>query len=184
MFEGEPAPLPDWREPTGRWVITAEETGTAAPPPIRHALGYDEFAAFAAQYGTSAESLFDLWAFAHFIRAHRERFEIDLNLTKSAVVFLGNVCIANHSECYWTGTGPHLAVESGQEFVDDEQGVHLAPADRRYLRIGDTVPAILEANEERFLEFRGVADAWRPGAPVPHTRSQPYRDHDGARPDQ
>lgn len=187
MFEGEPALLPEWPEPTGRWVITAEEAGKVAappPPPVRHAKGYDEFVTFAAQYGTGAEGLFDFWAFAHFIRAHRERFGIDPSMTKSAIVFLGNVCIANHSECYWTGTGLHLAVESAQEFVDDEQGVHLEPADRRYLRISDTVPAILEANEERFLGFRSVADAWRPGAPVPHTRPQPYRHRDVARTDQ
>lgn len=92
--------------------------GKVAPPPVRHALGY-EFVAFAARYGTSAGSLFDFWALAHFIRAHRGSFKLDPGLTNSAVVFLGNVCIPNHPECYWTGNGPYLAGESAQEVLDD-----------------------------------------------------------------
>jgi hypothetical protein len=183
LFDGEPAWLPQWREPTSRRVITAEEAGAVAPP-VRHALGYDQFVTLAAQYGTAAKSLFDFWAFAHFIRAHRDRFRIDRSLTSSAVVFLGNVCIANHPECYWTSNGPSLAVESAREVVDDEQGVRSAPADHRYLGVGDTVPAILEADEDRFLEFQSVVEAWRPGAPVPRARHQPHRDHAEAAADQ
>lgn len=180
LFEGEPARLPQWREPSGSWVVTAEDAGAVAPPPVRHALGYDEFVTFAAQYGTGAEILFDFWAFAHFIRVHRKGFRGNPSLTSSAVVFLGNVCIANHPECYWTGNGPSLAVESAREIVDDQQGVRAEPADHRYLGVGDTVPAILEANEDRFLEFRSVVEAWRPGGSVPHVRRQPYRARDEA----
>lgn len=184
MFDGEPARLPRWREPTGRWVITAEDAGAVAPPPIRHAVGYDDFVAFAGQYGTGAESLFDFWAFAHFIRAHRERFRVDPGLTSSAIVFLGNVCIANHPECYWTSSGPSLTVESAQEVVDDERGIRFEPAGRRYLGVGGTVPAILEADEDRFLEFRSVVEAWRPGSPVPHVRRLPCHNRDKAATDQ
>lgn len=180
LFDGEPVRLPQWREPGGSWVITVEDAGAVAPPPIRHGLGYDEFVVLAAQYGTGAERLFDFWAFAHFIRAHRERFRGDPGLTSSAVVFFGNVCIANHPECYWTGEGPSLAVESARRVVNDEQTVRSEPAVHRYLAVGDTVPAILEASEDRFLEFRSVVDAWRPGAPSPQSSHQPHRDRDGA----
>lgn len=184
LFNGEPAPPPEWRKPSGRWVITAEDAGKVAPPPVRHALGYDDFVTLAEQYGTAAERLFDFWAFAHFIRAHRDRFRNDHSLMHSAVVFLGNVCIANHPECYWTGNGPSLAVESAQELVDGDQGARIDQADRWYLGVGDTVPAILEADEARFLQFQSVADAWRPYTPVPHARHLPHQDRDEVSADQ
>lgn len=176
LFKAEPGPLPEWRPPTGSWAITAEDTGMV-PPLVRHAMGYDTFVTFAARYGTAADTLFDLWAFAHFVRAHRESFLADRDLERSALVFLGNVCIANHPECYWTGDGPTLAIESAHESVDDEQRLHLEPASYRYLGVGDTVPAIREADEARFLEFQSVVSAWIPSAPIPRVRRHPHHEH-------
>lgn len=172
--------LPDWSAPTGTWTVTADDFRTVEPPPVRHARGYEQFVAFAASYGTDARSLFDLWAFAHFIRAHRVAFTTDPDLERSAVVFLGNVCITNHSECYWSGKGPTLSVESPQQIVEDELGSRLEPEDRRYLGVGGTVPAVLDASENRFLEFQSVVDNWKPGAPVPRARRLQTRETDSS----
>jgi hypothetical protein len=157
LFPGEPRELPERTGPT--WTVRLDDP--PQPPPVRHAIGYGAFVELAGRFGTDARSLFDLRAFAHFVRAHRAALEADPALERSAVVFLGDVCVANHPECFWTNRTNGLAVESEHlRAIDDEPGWEEVPA-YRALHVEATVPAILAADERRFLEFRSVVDGWR-----------------------
>lgn len=178
LFPGEPEPLPERVGST--WAVRFDEG--PPPAPVRHALGYAPFVHLAATYGTDPRSLFDIWAFAHFVRAHRDRLTDDAELLHSAVVFLGNVFIANHPECFWTNNAAGLAVESERgPLIEVAPGVFDELGNHRYIRIGGTVPAVLAADEARFLEFQTVVDNWKPGAPVPATRRLiPARSQDPA----
>ena len=81
LFEGEPQTLPP-----GPRSITA--LGQPEPPhEVTHAAGYEQFVQVATHYGTSARDLFDLWRFAHFIRAHAGALAAAPDLQHSAVVF-------------------------------------------------------------------------------------------------
>ena len=164
LFPGEPEPLPAHQGPT--WTVSSGDP--RKPPPVRHALGYAPFVAFAEQFGTDARALFDIWTFAHFVRAHRQRFDEDSDLLHAAVVFLGNVFIANHPDCSWTNNAPGLAVEfSPEPELGSEPQVVRKVDGYRYIGVGGTVPALLAADEMRLLEFQTVVDRWKPGAPAP-----------------
>lgn len=171
LFFGEPEPLPEHVGPT--WTIRFGDPPPASP--VRHAAGYEPFVAFAGLYGTDPHELFDLWTFAHFVRAHRDRFAEDAALLHAAVVFLGNVCIANHPECRWTNFARGLAVESERDpSINNGPGVFEELGSHRSLGVEGTVPAVLAADERRFLEFQTVVDNWKPGAlPPPEGRPLP-----------
>lgn len=166
LFSGKPEPLPEHVGPS--WTVGSGDRPAA---PIRHAAGYEPFVEFAAKFGTDARSLFDLWAFAHFLRAHSVRFDEDSDLRHAAVVFLGNVLIVNQPECFWTNKAPGLAVESEPgPLLEVGPGVFQETGAHRYLGVDGTIPALLAADEERFLEFQTVVDDWMPRATPPVRR--------------
>jgi hypothetical protein len=158
LFPGEPEPLPEQSGAT--WTVSSQSP--PKPPPVRHADGYQPFVELARRYGTDPRGLFDRWAFAHFVRAHREALEADADLQRSAVVFLGNALIADHPACFWTHTTNGPGVTDRRPDVDQDRS-----EPERSLGVGRTVPALLEADEARFAEFGAVVDAWLPGAPAP-----------------
>jgi hypothetical protein len=157
LFPGEPEPLPEQTGPT--WTVSSTSPPKRA---VRHADGYQSFVGLARRYGTDPRGLFDRWAFAHFVRAHREALEADADLQRAAVVFLGNALIADHPACFWTHTTSGLGVTDRRPDVEDDD----SDAERS-LGVSRTVPALLEADESRFEEFGAVVDAWLPGAPAP-----------------
>lgn len=174
LFEGEPQTLPE-PHPTGRWQTSSEDPPRGQQGPIRHGAGYEPFVDLVTAHGVDPRALFDLWLLAHVLRAHRSALESDAVLMRAAVVFLGNVLIAAHPECRWTA-GAVLMVEEETRFVDDERGVRYEPEGARSIRVGGTVPALLAADEQRFLEWRSVVEAWRPGAPRRTRRRVPVED--------
>lgn len=157
LFEGEPQPLPPQQGST--WTVTFPPA--PKPAPVRHAVGYAPFVSLAATFGTDVRDLFDLWRFAHFVRAHREALAADRDLLQSAVIFVGDSLIARFPECFWSHHPRGLVVENEHAPVEVEPGRWEVLGRVRSLGVGDTVPALLHADEARFMEFEAVVDAWR-----------------------
>lgn len=132
------------------------------PPEVRHAIGYEKLVRLAAEYGTAAHDLFDLWRFAHFVRTHAAAFAADRDLRHSAVVFPGNALIATRQDLMWQHHEHGLVAESiecAMQWIDDvpvNNPLHRsAPAER-------ILDALLEADEQRFHEFHPTVEAWQP----------------------
>lgn len=158
FFASEPEPLPERRGST--WLITANSP--PKPPEVTHAVGYDRFLKLASDFGTPARDLFDLWRFAHFVRAHAAAFRTDLNLQHSAVVFLGNALIAGHQDMIWQHDPRGLVVETTEPAVDwvgDEASDNPLHRSAEVERI---VEALIEADEHRFYEFHRTVERWQP----------------------
>jgi hypothetical protein len=105
LFPGEARPLPAG---SSRGTVTFGYTfreGEGRPlEPVRHAVGYEQFVAFATATGTDpallAGSLAELSA---FVRTHREALA-DPALAEAAAVFLGNVLAVVHPRAAWRMT--------------------------------------------------------------------------------
>lgn len=155
LFAGEPQPLPVRSGST--WHITVD--APTAPPEVRHAEGYEPFLLLAANFGTQPRDLFDLWRFAHFIRAHAAAFAADPDLQHAAVVFVGNVLASEH-DLVWRHDPRGLLVETVEPWwieIDDETVNN--PLHRR-ASVERIVEALLEADEQRFYEFHPTAAQW------------------------
>ncbi len=140
------------------WHITPD--APPAPPEVKHAEGYEPFLLLAAKFGTQPRDLFDLWRFAHFIRAHTAAFAADPDLQHAAVVFLGNALASQH-DLVWRHDPRGLLVETVEPSwiqIDDETVNNPLHRNASVERI---VEALLEADEQRFYEFHPTADRWR-----------------------
>lgn len=156
LFAGEPQPLP--KQTGSTWFITADFP--SKPPQVRHAEGYERFVQLAAEFGTPPRDLFDLWRFAHFVRAHAAAFEADPDLQHSAVVFLGNALASRH-DLVWQHDPRGLVVETTEpsvQWIDDEATNNPLHRSARVARI---VEALLKADEQRFYEFHSTVKMWQ-----------------------
>lgn len=156
LFAGEAQPLPEQSGST--WHITAG--APPAPPDVQHAEGYEPFLQLAADFGTQPRELFDLWRFAHFVRAHTAAFAADPDLQHAAVVFLGNALARQH-DLVWRHIPRGLVVETLEPsvvWIGDEA---VSNPLHRVASVERIVEALLEADEQRFSEFHPTADAWR-----------------------
>jgi hypothetical protein len=101
LFPGAAKALPEGARGGVGFGYTFLREGARAAEPVRHASGYEPFAAFATAAGADVAALAtDLAALGAFAHAHREALT-DPALAEAAALFLGNVLIAVHPRASW-----------------------------------------------------------------------------------
>lgn len=113
LFPGAAAALPRGARGGFGFGYTFLREGLRAAEPVRHAVGYEPFAAFATAEGAEARVLArDLAAFGAFVHAHRDALA-EPALAEAAAVFLGNVLAVLHPRAIWRTTSePEVGTEA------------------------------------------------------------------------
>lgn len=143
VFAGTPV---DLTAPDVLWLGDFRPT-TEIPPPVRHAAGYESFAALVASTGAEPAALAgDVRQLVTYLRQHRAVVEAaGEDVMDSAGVFLGNSLIARVEDARWQRwAGSELEVTQGRGGVE----------------VLGMVRTALRADEDRMHEFDDFLHIW------------------------